>query len=40
MIPYAGNNYVDAFGRIGFNVGVMNIRNREDATKEEFTDRA
>ncbi len=41
MIPYeVGNNYMDAFGRIGCtNVGVMNIRTREDATKEEFTGR-
>jgi len=41
MIPYeVGNNYMDAFGRIGCtNVGIMNIRTREDATKEEFTDR-
>jgi cyanophycinase len=41
MIPYeVGNNYMDAFGRIACtNVGVMNIRTREDAAKEEFIER-
>jgi len=41
MIPYeVGNNYMDAFGRIGCtNVGVMNIRTREDATKEDIIER-
>jgi len=41
MIPYeVGNNYMDAFGRIGCtNVGIMNIRNREDASNEELIER-
>jgi cyanophycinase len=41
MIPYeVGNNYMDAFGRIGCtNVGIMNIRNREDASNEEVIER-
>jgi cyanophycinase len=41
MIPYeVGNNYLEAFGRIGCtNVGVMNIRNREDAAREELIER-
>ncbi|MBA4139035.1 MAG: cyanophycinase [Segetibacter sp.] len=41
MIPYeVGNNYMDAFGRIGCtNVGVMNIRTREDAAKEDIIER-
>ncbi len=35
-----GENYETAFGKIGCtNVGVMNIRNREDARKQEFVDR-
>jgi cyanophycinase len=35
-----GENYLSAFGKIGCdNVGVMNIRNREDARKEEFIER-
>ena len=35
MIPYeVGNNYLDAFGKIGCShVNVMHIRTREDATK-------
>ena len=41
MIPYeVGNNYMDAFGKIGCtNIGIMHIRNREDAMKEEYLDR-
>jgi cyanophycinase len=37
MIPYeTGNNYTNAFGKIGcINIGVMDIRNRYDATKQE-----
>ncbi|HVM88512.1 MAG TPA: cyanophycinase [Puia sp.] len=37
-IPYeVGNNYLDAFGKIGCtNIGLMHIRNREDAMKEEY----
>jgi cyanophycinase len=40
-IPYeVGNNYLDAFGKIGCtNIGVMHIRNREDAMKEEYRER-
>ncbi|HLK27435.1 MAG TPA: cyanophycinase [Puia sp.] len=40
-IPYeVGNNYLDAFGKIGCtNIGVMHIRNREDAQKEEYLER-
>ena len=35
-----GENYMTAFGKIGCtNVGVMNIRNREDARKQEYVDR-
>ncbi len=35
-----GNNYLNAFGKIGCtNVGVLNIRNREDATRTEMIDR-
>lgn len=41
MIPYeVGNNYFEAFGRIGCtNIGVMHIRNREDANQQEYIDR-
>jgi cyanophycinase len=41
MIPYeVGNNYLDAFGKIGCtNVGVMHIRNREDAMSDEYVER-
>lgn len=41
MIPYeVGNNYLDAFGKIGCtNVGLMHIRNREDAAKPEYLER-
>ncbi len=40
-IPYeVGNNYLNAFGKIGCtNIGVMHIRNREDAMKEEYLER-
>ena len=35
-----GNNYLNAFGRIGCtNVDVMHIRNRQDAMNEEYIDR-
>lgn len=34
------DNYLNAFGKIGCtNIGVLNIRNREDATKEEYLER-
>jgi cyanophycinase len=38
MIPYeVGENYLDAFGKIGaLNVNVMHIRNRADAMQEEY----
>ncbi len=41
MIPYeVGDNYLDAFGKIGCtNVGVMHIRNRGDAVNEEYVER-
>ncbi len=41
MIPFeVGENYIHAFGKIGCNnVGVIHIRTREDATKEEFIER-
>jgi cyanophycinase len=40
-IPFeVGNNYMDAFGKIGCtNVGVMHIRNREDASRTEYLSR-
>jgi len=40
-IPYeVGENYLDAFGRIGCtDVGVIHVRNREDAQKQEYVDR-
>lgn len=40
-IPYeVGNNYMDAFGRIGCtNIGVMHIRTRHDALNEEYLER-
>jgi cyanophycinase len=40
-IPYeVGENYLDAFGRIGCtNIGVIHIRNREDALREEYIQR-
>lgn len=41
MIPYeVGDNYLDAFGKIGCtNVGVMHIRNRADVLNEEYLER-
>jgi cyanophycinase len=41
MIPYeVGENYLDAFGKIGCtNIGVMHIRTRQDAMSEEFINR-
>ncbi len=38
MIPHeVGNNYMNAFGKIGCtNIGVMHIRNREDTMKKEY----
>ncbi len=41
MIPIeVGNNYLEAFGRIGCtNIGVMHIRNREDANLPEYFER-
>lgn len=41
MIPYeVGENYLDAFGKIGCtNIGLMHIRTRQDAMKQEFIDR-
>jgi len=35
-----GNNYLEAFGRIGCtNIGVMHIRTREDVQNDEYIDR-
>jgi cyanophycinase len=41
MIPFeVGNNYLEAFGRIGCtNIGVMHIRTREDVLNEEYVER-
>lgn len=41
MIPYeVGDNYMDAFGKIGCtNIGVMHIRNRGDASSPEYFER-
>ncbi len=41
MIPFeVGNNYLEAFGRIGCtNIGVMHIRSREDVNNEEYLER-
>jgi cyanophycinase len=41
MIPFeVGNNYLEAFGRIGCtNVDVMHIRTREDVQNEEYIER-
>jgi cyanophycinase len=41
MIPYeVGNNYLDAFGKIGCtDVGVLHIRNREDAMQPAYIER-
>ena len=40
-IPYeVGENYLDAFGKIGCtDVNIMHIRNRADASKEEYLER-
>jgi cyanophycinase len=40
-IPYeVGENYLNAFGKIGCtNVGVMHIRNRQDAMDDEYIER-
>ncbi len=40
-IPYeVGENYLNAFGKIGCtNVGVMHIRNRQDAMNDEYIER-
>ncbi|NNV55769.1 cyanophycinase [Limnovirga soli] len=40
-IPYeVGENYLDAFGKIGCtNIGLMHIRNREDVANEDFNRR-
>jgi cyanophycinase len=41
MIPHeVGNNYLNAFGKIGCtNIGVLHIRNREDATNPDNIER-
>lgn len=41
MIPYeVGEGYMDAFGKIGcINIGVLHIRNREDAMREDYIER-
>ena len=41
MIPFeVGDNYLNAFGKIGCNnVGLLHIRNRADAMKEEYVER-
>lgn len=41
MIPNeVGNNYLDAFGKIGCtNIGLMHIRNRQDTANKEYMDR-
>lgn len=41
MIPYeVGENYLDAFGKIGCtNIGLLHIRNREDAMREDYLER-
>ena len=41
MIPYeVGNNYLDAFGKTGStNIGLMHIRNREDALEAAYLER-
>jgi cyanophycinase len=40
-IPYeVGENYLDAFGKIGCtNIGLLHIRNREDANREDYIER-
>jgi cyanophycinase len=41
MIPYeVGENYLDAFGKVGCtNIGLLHIRNREDAMREDYIER-
>lgn len=41
MIPHeVGNNYLNAFGKIGCtNIGVLHIRNREDAMNPDYIER-
>ncbi len=41
MVPYeVGNNYLEAFGRIGCtDIGVMHIRTREDVQDDEYIER-
>ena len=41
MIPYeVGDNYLNAFGKIGCtNIGVINIRNRNEAQQEDYLKR-
>jgi len=41
MIPYeVGNNYIDAFGKMGCtNVDLMHIRNRQDAARPDYLER-
>lgn len=41
MIPHeVGNNYLNAFGKIGCtNIGVLHIRNREDAINKDYIER-
>ncbi|MBN8878363.1 MAG: cyanophycinase [Chitinophagaceae bacterium] len=41
MIPYeVGNNYIDAFGKMGCtNVELMHIRNRQDAARPDYLER-
>ena len=41
MIPYeVGESYLNAFGKIGCtNIGLMHIRTRQDAMKEEYVER-
>lgn len=41
MIPFeVGNNYLEAFGRIGCtNIGVIHIRSREDVQNDEYAER-
>jgi cyanophycinase len=41
MVPNeVGNNYLNAFGKIGCtNIGLMHIRNRQDTSKKEYIDR-
>ena len=41
MIPYeVGENYLNAFGKIGCtNIGLLHIRNREDAFREDYIKR-